>query len=363
MIRPAFINVALSPYATVPLILFALQLSGCDRAVPSAPPSIRHVKTLTVTQPVVSQSVKWTGLINHADETSLSFHDTGRITTLRVRPGDKVHQGEVIATLAAVQSKQQSILAEAEFQHAVAAETKAAQQLERVNKLITIGVGSLSQREEAKAALAEAQAEKSRTTARRDFLLNRSEDNLLKVPADGTITAQQAISGQLVNAGEAVVSFTNEQKSQMTLHLPLSSARHLHVGDRMQAALEDGSALNGKILYISPSLEETTQLVAIGVELERNLPTGMLVTGSFQADDRRVITIPASSLLRNKNRTAVYIVGPDSRIAVRNITVASFEGAAVAVSAGLNPQDKVVIAGVNSLDRGMKVVVEQRDTQ
>jgi multidrug efflux pump subunit AcrA (membrane-fusion protein) len=65
-------------------------------------------------------------------------------------------------------------------------------------------------------------------------------------------------------------------------------------------------------------------------------------------------------LFERDGKSGVWIVDPASTtVAMREVNVVSRDGDAAEVSAGLEPGDRVVIAGVNSLEAGQSVRIPE----
>ena len=68
--------------------------------------------------------------------------------------------------------------------------------------------------------------------------------------------------------------------------------------------------------------------------------------------------IPTSAIERGQQGTFVYVVGSDSKVSAKAITLGNTEGERVAVTAGLSIGDKVVVDGADRLKEGMEVVAQ-----
>jgi multidrug efflux pump subunit AcrA (membrane-fusion protein) len=83
---------------------------------------------------------------------------------------------------------------------------------------------------------------------------------------------------------------------------------------------------------------------------------GATVTGTLQTDVVPMIEIPSSALTEFNGNPAVWIVdAQSSTVQIRNVEVARFDPATVAVSEGLDNGDVIVTAGVQALRPGQKV--------
>ncbi len=68
-------------------------------------------------------------------------------------------------------------------------------------------------------------------------------------------------------------------------------------------------------------------------------------------------TIPAAAVQRASFGTFVYGVKPDNTVTIRRITLGPTEAERVAVTAGLEPGDQIVLEGVDELTEGAKIEV------
>ncbi len=68
-----------------------------------------------------------------------------------------------------------------------------------------------------------------------------------------------------------------------------------------------------------------------------------------------VTLLPTATIQRNSQMTYVWVVKPDSTVAVRQITVGTIEGDDAEVTSGINPGDLAVMTGVDKLQEGGKV--------
>ncbi len=68
-----------------------------------------------------------------------------------------------------------------------------------------------------------------------------------------------------------------------------------------------------------------------------------------------VTLLPTATIQRNSQMTYVWVVKPDSTVAVRQITVGTVEGDDGEITSGINPGESAVMTGVDKLQEGGKV--------
>ncbi len=72
-----------------------------------------------------------------------------------------------------------------------------------------------------------------------------------------------------------------------------------------------------------------------------------------------VIALPASALTRSADKPALLVVDAASRLQLRPVVLARFNAQQIFVTAGIKPGERVVTAGVSTLQPGEKVALSQ----
>ncbi len=78
-------------------------------------------------------------------------------------------------------------------------------------------------------------------------------------------------------------------------------------------------------------------------------------------EKRGVVLLPTAAIQRNTNMTYVYLVKPDSTVTVRAITVGTTDNGQAEITSGLQPEDEVVMTGVDKLTEGAKIRIAGAD--
>ena len=74
--------------------------------------------------------------------------------------------------------------------------------------------------------------------------------------------------------------------------------------------------------------------------------------------DRGATVIPTSAIERGQQGAFVYVVGEDSKVSAKAVTLGPTEGEREAITSGVSPGDKVVVDGADRLKEGMEVVAQ-----
>jgi multidrug efflux system membrane fusion protein len=124
----------------------------------------------------------------------------------------------------------------------------------------------------------------------------------------------------------------------------------------------DQMIATGRLALIDNQINQSTatiRLKAIFANPERTLWPNQFVKARLRLGVRRgVLVVPAASIQRGPQGTFVYVVGDDSKAAVRPVEVDAIEGDAAILKEsahGVAPGDRVVSEGQNQLRPGARV--------
>ena len=119
----------------------------------------------------------------------------------------------------------------------------------------------------------------------------------------------------------------------------------------------------GKLLTIDNQIDTTTgtyKLKAVFDNPKNELFPNQFVNMHLLVDTRKnLVLAPTTAVVRGAQGTYVFVVGPDSKVKIHNVTLAETTGNVTGVTSGLNPGDVVVTDGQDKLQDGSKVETRQ----
>ncbi|MBL0713636.1 MAG: efflux RND transporter periplasmic adaptor subunit, partial [Desulfosarcina sp.] len=74
-------------------------MSACSREVPEPTERIRAIKTITVDEKTPGPVRKFSGVVDAVDSSPIGFAVSGNVREVRVKVGDRMKKGQVLATL------------------------------------------------------------------------------------------------------------------------------------------------------------------------------------------------------------------------------------------------------------------------
>lgn len=354
----------LSWFALLPpivLILMIVPLVGCGDKSAEKPASARPVRYVVVGSPATLPALERTGEIHAHDETALSFRTAGRMLTRAVDVGDRVNYGQLLATLEETSARNQLDSATADDESARATARVAALNVNRMQKLIATGAIARSQLDSAQADWLVASARVKSSEA----ALRNARESLgwtrLTSPGEGVITAVSASPGQVVSAGETVVTLAAGQARDVVFDIPDPAKVEAQRAEEFQVALLSDAGVKAYAVLrdISPQADPQTRTWRVRATLKKPpaaMALGASVTVRLPSSGSTGYAIPASALSRCGDKPAVFVITPQLRVVV----LASYTASSAIIASGLVPGDRVITAGVSKLRPGEKVVAGER---
>ncbi|WP_231879842.1 efflux RND transporter periplasmic adaptor subunit [Crenobacter luteus] len=287
-----------------------------------------------------------------------------------VRAGDLLFQIDPAPFQAALDQAQGALKVE----EAQLARTR--QDYDRILPLFKENAVSQKDRDDAQAAYQSAQASVAAARAR----LKEAQINLgytrVTAPISGMTSKEVRSEGSLVGTGGDSLLTTISQIDPMYVNFSFSDndllafrrdeqsgKLKLPEGKNFEVSLKlaDGSsyAKSGRLNFTDNLVDSSTGSVRARAEFAN--PGGELLPGQFVRvflnGARRVnaILIPQRAVLTAQQGKLVWVVGADSTVAPRPVTLGTEIGDQVLVEAGLKPGDKVVVDNIIKLRPGAKV--------
>lgn len=344
------------------LIIVAIVLTGCGDKAHKQAPSVRPVRTISAPPPVALSSLIQTGEIRAHEEVTLGFRLDGRILTRQAEVGERVIAGQVLATQESETSRNQFSSAQADLNSARAAEQVAALSLRRMQLLMPSGAIARSQLDSAQA---DWQAARAKRQSSEDALKNAQENvswTKLTAPADGVITQVSASAGQVVSAGQSVITLASGSLRDAVFDVADPQAVPQQADSLFTISLLSAPSVvaQGHFRDVSPQADPQTRTWRLRITLD-NPPPAMALGASVQltlnASGPRLTALPASALTRSGDKPAVFVVDEKTlTLHLRPVVIGRYSTSEIFLSAGVHPGERVVIAGVSKLREGEKVM-------
>ena len=338
-----------------------LLFTACKKEEQAEAPVPRPVRSVTVKPSDAGETVILTGHIDAQDSSAMAFRIGGRMLQRFVNVGDSVQPGQELARLDAQNELNALRAAQANRTAAAAQLTQARSAFERQRTLLSQGHTPRAQFELAEKALSTAQANVDANEVQVRIAADRVSYTILQADAAGTVTARGAEPGEVVQAGQMIVTIARKDGRDAVFDVPAQVLRSAPSDPRIAVRLTDDPSVmtTGRVREVAPQADPVTRTFAVRVGLTdppAAMRLGATVNGTMRLEADQVISVPASALTEFNRQPAVWVVDPEKlTVSLRNIEMLSFDQAAVSVAHGLEPGDIVVTAGIQALHPGQTV--------
>ncbi len=347
--------------ALAAILLLPVGLACCGEAKVAEVP-VRPVKATIVPAPVADRVLTYSGVIAPRIESTLGFRVSGKIVERYVNVGDRVAAGQKIARLDEVDLK----LAENSARAAVAgAKTRALvakDALRRANYLLPNGFIAKSAVDQRQLEMDQAQSALDAAGDQLNQAANATSYALLLADKDGIVTSVRAEPGQVVAAGQAVVTQALANDIEVPVAVPEHEIVKLRPGGAAFVAMWAAPSVRseGTIREIAGSADAASRTYSVRVTIAHPVPEmriGMTASISFKlVQDAPAPIVPVAALTERNGKTIAYVVDKDSQtVRHREVVTDGVSEAGVRIKSGLGPGQIVVTGGVQFLEDGMKV--------
>lgn len=385
-------------------------LSSCAPK-PAAAPQKAEVDVATPVRRDVPVYSEWIGTTVGFIDAEIHSKVTGYLLSQDYKEGSLVKKGDLlfkvdprpfqaltdqgkaqlnVASAELTQAKADVVAAEAEIDRAEAAQLKSQLDVKRYGPLVADGTVSHQEMDDAvqtnlanvasvaaakgksdraKAAVTAAQAQVSVARS----ALQGADLNLgftrITSPISGVAGIRVANIGDLVGGDQKSLLTTVSQIDPIYVQFPISEQEYLSLRggflteanrqkDNLQLILSDGSVypLSGKLDIIAREVEASTGTIRLRAVFPN--PGRILRPGQYSRIraatriEKDALLVPQRAVQELQGEYEVAVAGSDNHVAFRKVQVANRVGQYWVIEQGLNPNDQVVVEGLQKIKTG-----------
>ena len=195
------------------------------------------------------------------------------------------------------------------------------------------------------------------------------QDATLRAPHDGVIAQRFVEPNQNVRAKQPIVRFQDVDEIDIAVDVPETlMVADIQSADFVQMTAElagaPGVQFPVRIREIAQQADPTTQTYRMRVAMK--VPPGVTalsgMTATVALTYRRAsilgeqILVPVSAVLKDpQGESVAWVIGKDEVVQRRPVTLGAATGNAIEITDGLQPGDRIAVAGVRFLHDGMTV--------
>ena len=349
----------------------AFMLSGHDSSAATKNNPARPAATLTVdlvapSQMTFDRAIAATGTVSPRDELIIGSDAAGvRLTEVFVEVGSIVEKGQLLARADDAQLRAQLAQQDALVKQAQVELTQAQANFDRAEKLKDSGVYSVETAETRKTSALSAKAKLELALAQRRELEVKIGYTRVVAPASGIISKKSATVGAVVQSGAEMFRLIKDGQLEWLAELPNHSISRVRPGSSVRVILDDGQSVEARVRMLAPTIDANTRNGLVYVTLPKSAPfkSGSHARGEILIDYSRAIAIPESSVLTRDGYSFVYTVGEDQVAHAIKIETGGRQHGLVEVTAGLQPEARVVGTGAGFVKDGDLVRVSPDATR
>jgi membrane fusion protein, multidrug efflux system len=346
-----------------------------DAKVPEAAPALAQVNVLTVKAQDVRIWSEFSGRMHAVESAEIRPEVSGRITAVRFKEGQTVQAGEVLFVIDPRPYEAAVAKAAANLTSARANGDFTGTELERAANMIK--TQAIAQRvfderananRVARAAVLAAEAELKQ--ARIDL-----DHAFVKAPIGGRVSRAEITLGNRVQAGAgapvlcSIVSRDGiyvdfEVDEQTYMQNIRSSAATGGKEPQLQVELSvqggENHPYKGTIFSFDNHIDSASGTIRARAKFDNK--DGRLIPGMFAkvklagSNATGVLLVPEQAVGSDQSKKFVYLVGPDAKVAYREVELGRQAGGQRIVVAGLQAGDRVVADGLQHVKPGDTVV-------
>ena len=327
---------------------------------PPGSPQIAAITSVPI-EPRREMMLRFNGrLVWNEDRTVRMFAPfAGRVTSIAVRPGDRVKAGQTLAVLAAPELG----MAQAEARKAEQDYALARKNLARVEELFSAGVAPAKDLQAGQADVARTKAERERTLAK--LRLYGKTDSV-----DQTFALKSPIAGVVVernlNPGQEIRPDTQGDKALFVVSDPTQLWFLLDVAEKDIPLVKPGTDLSlsttslgdervrGRIRHVADLVDPQTRSVKVRGDVpasDERLKAEMYLVAELRVPAPGGYLVPARAVYLRGEQHYVFVEEGNGRYARRAIRPGPLDDGHQVVLQGLAATDRVVLDGSLLLER------------
>lgn len=389
--------------AVLVTITAALLANACSRSTPveartSKAPDVT-VAVAKATLEDLSRGMVLTAEFKPYQEVDIMAKVAGYVKKINVDVGDRVKEGQLLATLEIPEMADDRARAQAALDRSQAEVTRAqdqVQQAESSHEIAHLSYSRLAQVSKQKPGLvaqqevddahskdlvSEAQISGARSNlaaAQEQVHVNNAELQKIKTlfdytrvtaPFAGVITKRYADTGSMIQAGTAssiqampLVRLSENSLLRLILPVPESAVPTVHIGQQVEVHVKTlNRSFSGRVTRFDEKVSLATRTMDTEVDVPNPnliLIPGMYAEVNLTLDSRAhvvAVPIPAIDAGSDESSGQVYVVTPADQVEIRKVKLGLQTATEVEILAGVEAGEMVVIGNRTGLQSGQTV--------
>lgn len=343
----------------------SIVVAASGHAYGQAPPP-PEVDVATVVSKPVRQWDQFTGRIAAIEAVEIRARVSGYLSRVAFKEGDEVKEGDLLFVIDRRPYKAALDSVAAQLERAKATARLADILDQRSQQLIKTGAISRNEFDRNSTSLAQANAEVSAAEAALETARLNLDYTEVRSPIAGKVSRTMLTQGNLIQADQTVLTSVVSQDPVYVYFQPdeqtfqrygdmarkgerAASANPVRVG----LAGDQGHPHEGAVDFINNQVDATTGTITMRAVVPN--PNRVFVPGMYArvqlegSGEFRAMLIDEKAVMTDQDRKYVYVLGPESKAMRKNIVLGGAIDGLRVVQSGLDPSDKVIVAGLQKI--------------
>lgn len=335
------------------LLSVTLFVTACkEKAKPEKTDSTIPVKVINSASLNQVQAVETSGLLSSENEARLSFKVGGIIRQILVKEGDRVHKGQLLATLNTTEISAQMSLSEENY-------LKAKRDAQRTQNLYRDSVNTKEQLQNSltNLAITEKQMEISR--------FNLSHASIV-APADGVVIKKLVNAGEQIEGGSPVLFISGVSNNDWVIKCGLTDKdwTRLKGNEKAEIAFDAfPQTFTGSVKTLAQGSDVASGLFQVEIRVDKQnakLVNGLFAKVSIYPNKKAdMVSIPFDALIEGENDSAFVFVANGNVALKKAVKVAYLEGSKAFILSGIGAGEKIIREGSAYLANGSVIKIVQ----
>ncbi|HMU39202.1 MAG TPA: efflux RND transporter periplasmic adaptor subunit [Pseudomonadota bacterium] len=295
------------------------------------------------------------------EQADLWSKQMGYLSAVLVERGDVVKKGQLLALVRQSDLPDQLGVAKGQLRQAQAALEQARINRGRLGSLAPTGVVSAHELQQSNTALAQAEAVEAAAQAQLQAIAVRLGEMRIESPIDGVVLQRRYDAGVLVGPQQgALLVLGRVDVLRAFVAVREQEAAQVAVGQKVILSVDalPKEEFVGTVVRLSPAFDSLSRTLDAEVHLQNQtgrLRPGMYGRARIQVGLHKQALVVPESAVQISGVQRFLFVEKDGKVQRRSVTLGVDGGTFLEIAKGLQPEEAVVVAGIDSLADGMSV--------
>ncbi len=352
---------------TISILLLSGLFAGCGSDEKRELQEIDPIKVETGIAKTSKRNevISVSGKMEAGNSANISTRVMGNVTSVLVKPGDKVKKGNLLLTISSADLSAKKAQIEASIIQARSGFENAEKDYQRFKILYEKGSASEKELENMETRYKVQKAGLKAALEMEKEINSQFSYTNLRAPFSGVVGNTFVKLGDMANPGMPLATVEGVSNYEATVMVPETQISKVKIGADAKVTIKStNQVIKGEVKEISPSSKNTGgQFIAkIDLENKEGIMPGMFVNAEIAVSENAGNSsplVPQEVLIQNGQLTGLYAFGANNTAILRWVRIGKVSDGMVEVISGLKEGEKYVFNPQGKLFNGAPVVVNQ----